>query len=227
MPKKKTPKIDQDALLKEYRMLARRADDRLRALEHLSADEYYENVTKFAYARAQKDAVKWGAKNPDKPRFNRKPPVRIDEEGNEKLNIKALRAKVNDIKHFLYGNKTSTKTDIDNTYAPNTSTKTGIDAINKKRADTMSDRYGWDVDWHTLATYYRRSYNEKFARIAGSKTVARAIGQIEKNAEKIRKNIAQHKASMTDIVVDNDVVADAVQKLLHSHGRELKSLGIL
>ena len=57
-------------LQKEYKQLAKRADQRLVRIEKLVNDPLYANVDKFAYARAKKDIEHiFGAGN---NRFNKK-----------------------------------------------------------------------------------------------------------------------------------------------------------
>ena len=144
-------------LMKEYRRLAKRADQRLVRLEQLaeSGDPNYKGVLTYAYKRAAKDAQKWGSTG-EKARFNIKPP----ETSNE------LRAKIKDIEHFLE--------------AP-TSTKQGITNVYQKRAETFNKNFGGKekkdrpITWQELANYYKSDQAKKQDRRYGSKTIARAV----------------------------------------------------
>lgn len=153
-------------LMKEYRRLAKRADQRLVRLEQLaeSGDPNYKGVLTYAYKRAAKDAQKWGSTG-EKARFNIKPP----ETSNE------LRAKIKDIEQFLE--------------AP-TSTKQGITNVYQKRAESFNKKFGdkdqkeRPITWQELANFYKSDQAKKLDRRYGSKTIARAV--------KIKSNVMRH-----------------------------------
>ena len=123
-----------DSLLAEYKTLAKRADDRLRALEVLSRTKHFEGVKNFAYAKAMEDIRSYGS---DGKRFMIKPPT----------NTRALEGRLNDIKRFL---------------EMPTSTKRGIVAIYKKRTDTLNAKYGLNITWQEAATYYEKENDRLF-----------------------------------------------------------------
>lgn len=140
-----------ESLEQYYRRLAKVADQRLVRLEKLADVPNYEGAYKWSYNRAMKDISRWGQGS----RFNTKPPE----------NTNQLKAKINDIRAFLE--------------SP-TSTKQGITQVYKKRADTLNKTYGTNFTWEDMAKYYGQSKNASLDAKYGSKTVAMAIGIIQK-----------------------------------------------
>lgn len=138
-------------LYKEYRRLAKQADQRLVRLEALRHEEHFRNVTSWAYSKAMKDIKSWGG---DK-RFNTAPP-RSEAE---------LRAKIADIKSFIE-KPTSTKSQILKTY--------------RKRADTINKQYGTNFTWEQLAKYYESGLASKLDSKLGSSTALHVIAELQR-----------------------------------------------
>lgn len=78
-----------DDLVKEYRKLAKRADQRLVRLEGQRHHKKYKNILEFSYKTAIKDIRSWSGKKAK--RFNTEPPKQAED----------LIAKIADIKKFL------------------------------------------------------------------------------------------------------------------------------
>lgn len=111
-----------DDLMKEYRKLAKRADQRLVRLEGYRHDKGYDKIDQYAYKTAMKDISTYSG--PTGSRFNTAPPMFTDKAGKPTgINVRKLEAKVADIKKFL---------------ASPTSTKKGVQAIYKKRAEALN-----------------------------------------------------------------------------------------
>lgn len=167
-----------DDLLKEYNLLAMRADKRLQRLEKLATQEHYHGVLSFAYARAMRDIKSWsGSKG---TRFKTKPPATVQQ----------LQAKINDMKTFLD--------------SP-TSTKKGINNIYKQRAKTTNERYGTNFTWKDLASYYESDLSKVLDKKAGSDVLIRALGAIKRisnDPEKIQEAINGNLRLAKDDVVD-------------------------
>lgn len=178
-------------LLKDYRKLAKRADQRLKRLEDLSGQKHYKSVLKYAYARAQKDIEAWSGKGAT--RFNTKPPA----------NTRALQAKINDINEFLNSV---------------TSTKSGITQIYKKRADTLNKnnkKSGFNFKWDDLANYYESSLYKKLDKEYGSKTQLAVLNALKKawdDSKKIKQIVDANKK------LSDDEVTDEIAKKLLSQG---------
>ena len=147
-------------LVKEYKKLAKKADNRLRALETYKHQKNFRTATKYAYARAQKDIKQWGGNK----RFNTKPP----------MTIAGVQAKINDIKTFLE--------------APS-STKKGIVSIYKKRADTLNKKYGTNFTWKEMGNFFESGTFEKMSNMLGSKTTMKFVAQVQNSDEEVKKAI--------------------------------------
>lgn len=175
-----------------YRRLAKQADQRLVRLEQLSRREGYENVNKYAYARAMKDIKQWSGEKAT--RFNMKPPK----------NANSVRAKIADIRTFLE--------------SP-TSTKSGVEAVYKRRAESLNEKYGTQFDWTDLANYFDEAKNSKSDSKYGSDTMLKAVAEIQKQSETITKQIEQHKKK--HITVDNPRLQDAIDDILKDRGLKI------
>ena len=186
-------------LVKEYRKLAKRADQRLVRLEALSRQQKYENVLKYAYAVAEKNIERFG-KTKNRPRFNTKPPT----------NANTLQAKINDIKTFL--NSAS-------------STKKGIVSTYEKRAETINKNMGLEGDekftWHELADFFQSKSYEKIASKFGSTTAFETIGKIKQDMNEIAKAIKSNKK----IKVADWKVNDTINKMLNENDIKLEDFG--
>lgn len=184
-------------LLKEYRKLAKRADQRLVRLEEASKQANYQTATKWAYERAKRDIEKWAGHSVLKPRFNVKPPE----------NAQQLQAKINDIKTFIE--------------AP-TSTKTGITNVYKERAKTLNKNYGTNFKWQDMAAYYQSGMAQKLSEQFGSKTALKTVAEVQKNKKKILEDIEKSKS--INIVVDDEMIQHTVNELVKGSGVELTEL---
>lgn len=193
-------------LVKEYRKLAKRADQRLVRLEKLSEKEGYENVLKYAYAKAEQDILMYG-KPKNRPRFNTAPPQ----------NTNSLQGKINDIKRFL-------------DYP--SSTKKGIESIYQARADTVNRNMGlraydessgkWVNDtnaftWEDLANFFNSKSWDKLGQAFGSKTVMMIIGQIKMNYKDISEAIRANKS----IKIGDDKVSAQVENMIRNNEIDL------
>lgn len=194
------PTKHHEELVKEYRKLAKRADQRLVRLEALSRSSKYENVLKYAYRVAAKNIESYGqVKN--RPRFNTKPPE----------NSNTLQAKINDIKHFLESIS---------------STKKGIVSVYEKRADTLNKNMGLKGDdkftWQELADFFQSKSYEKLESLFGSKTVFDTIGKIKKNLPEIAKAIKENQK----IKVADWKVNSTINKMIAEHDLRLEDFGL-
>lgn len=204
---------DYNQLVKEYRRLAKQADQRLVRLEAYKHDRGFETATKWAYARAQKDINQWNYQRAVEVSRQKYPDI-SDQERAKKINdimanaghrfntappsnTTQLQAKINDIKTFLE-KPTSTKRGIINSY--------------KKRADTINKKYGTDFTWQDLAEYYLSGTADKLDSKFGSKTALKTIAAIQKLDKKKIDEIKKSKDKIK--VVDDDVLNININQLL-------------
>ena len=194
---KQKQSLDYIALRSEYVKLAKRADQRLVRLEQLETKKGFENVTKYAYAWAQKNLQRWSGK-PEGSRFNAAIPS----------DTKSLEAKLHIVKQFL---------DMQ------TSTKGGILKTYKKRADALNKKYGTNFTWQDLSKYFNSSIAERAAAKFGSKTALRVIGQMQKKSDEVI-NAIKSKSENTVIVSGTKNVKKKVAEFLQENGLELIDL---
>ena len=185
---------DREALEKEYRRLAKRADQRLVRLEGYQHDRGFSTSTKWAYAKAQKDIQKWGGNN----RFNTKPPASKAQ----------LEAKIADIKQFLE--------------SP-TSTKAGITNVYKKRADTINKKYGTNFKWTDLAEYYMSGMADKMDAKFGSKTALKTIAKAQKSKKDVISAIKEGSTKNLKLS-DSENINKKIQSFLEDNGTEFSKL---
>lgn len=153
--------------LSYYRRLAKVADQRLVRLEKLKNEPHFENVDKYAYARAMRDIESYGGGK----RFNVKPP-----EDRREFN-----EKISDMIRFIQ--------------SP-TSTKKGIVDVYKKRADTINQKYkdeGLNLTWQQLADMFDSGQFDKISSQYGSDTIFVAIGKVQKSGKQIKQALKGNK----------------------------------
>lgn len=159
---------------KYYRRLAKAADQRLVRIEQLAQNPLYSNVTKFAYEKALEDIHKWNGETAS--RFNTVPPEAPED----------LQLKIEQMKSFL---------------GKQTSTQAGINLMYKRMANTINAKYGTNFTYQQIMKYYSSNQNEKWTNMFGSKTALKVIGNIQKSAKKLKKEISDEDKK--NIIIDN------------------------
>lgn len=188
-------------LVKEYRKLAKRADQRLVRLEKLSAQKDFKQVKQWAYKNAVTDALEWGA-NVNKPRFNIAPP---------KSTI-SLKAKIQDIKNFL---------------EKPTSTRSGIIDVYEKKAQTLNEKYkdyGLNLNWSDVGTFFQSNLYKKLSKKYSSGTVIKAIATIKQNEDTVIQDFNQHKASHIKTEDNDMIINDAINRMTSYYKSDVKKL---
>ena len=196
-------KPGEDAL-QYYRRLAKVADQRLVRLERLTETEGYENVTAYAYARAQRDISRYTEGH----RFNTKPPLKKD----GTVDYKLLKEKTADIKTFL---------------SSVTSTKAGITATFEKRVKTINKKYETDYTWQELADLFQSGDFEKFSDKYGSDTVYRALAKIRAAESKVLKGMdgnTKKQLNNVDTLVAKEMLNTKKAHIHNIYTKEERSL---
>ena len=193
MTKRKTDTYESE--LKEFRTLAKRADQRLREIERYADRSGFENMTNWAYKKAMRDIQYWSGEG--KTTFNRDAPT----------SLKQLRAKTRDIQEFLN--------------AP-TSTMTGTKEMYQNRADILNKRYGTSFSWEDLGDVFDRKEENEFYQKFGGKTYLKAVDYLKNNEEKIMKGLMSRE-NIT-IRTGNRKVNTAVNQLLDEYGIQFGEL---
>lgn len=173
----------------DFRVLAKKADDRMRSLRALSYQENYHGVLSYAYARAQKDIREQTGKKGSNLRFSSNVPT----------TIKGLASYTKDVERFMNA-ETSTKHGIINVYKRRTETiniKYGrVDGAKSLKAKKIK---GWtDLKWQDLANYYEKENATKLDSKLGSATQLKVLGRFKRLENKDK----DQQASDIQAVID-------------------------
>lgn len=215
-----------DEMMKEYRRLAKVADQRMLRLEQYQKRAGYENVLKYSYAKAQHDLKRWANEKrlkSGKPlRFNTKPPMNK----NGTISKRLLKEKITQIKTFL-ASDTSTlvkpaKPKKENKEKPEIISGEGINAVFQSKADSINNEYGTNFTWETLAKYFEDGTADKLANKYGSKTALRIIAQIQKKPDEVVRELS--KVDERRIKTDNPFLSKKVNEVLNEYGTDIESL---
>ena len=170
----------QKELLKEYRTLRDRANERLRALEKLSDNPDFENVLGYAYRLVQRDVKELGLGDVSKVRY-RTP-----------KNTNKLESALKRVKNFL---------DMD------TSTKSGIVDVYMKNTEALNKKFGTNFTWQEMKNYLDSINWNEIKKEYGSGRVIAAIKSLRENnikAEDIEKNSKKYKVITDSKSVESD-----------------------
>lgn len=184
-----------NSLLKEYRRLAKRADQRLVRLEGYAYRSGFRGVLQFAYRKAMRDIR--SSSGSEAKRFNTAPPK----------NTNQLKAKIADIKKFLESDTSTLKP---------TKTSRGVLSVYKKRVDTINQKYGTDFTWQSMAKFFDSGINSKLDSQLDSETKMEVIASIHANKKSIEKAIKDNENVHLD--VDDPIVEHEVNKILQNYG---------
>ena len=201
------------ALVKEYRQLAKKADQRLVRLERYATREKYKNVLQYAYAKAQRDIRSWSG---DKAtRFNTKPPSSLN----------SLQAKINDINDFLRSATSSIKPTQENAVRNEKGEIIGggIDLTYQKRADTLNQKYGTDLTWENVGSIFESTLYKKLSKKYSSKTAVRIIGKLQGNEKRVVRSFKKHEPVNVKISGEGPL-EEAVNKTLRYYKKDISSL---
>ena len=202
-----------ESLLKQYRTLAKRADQRLVRLEAARYKKGYENVLKYAYAKAQKDIRKWT----DAKRLQKKTPLRFNTAPPKTktggIDIRSLKEKIRTIERFLSSDTSTIK--------PTKESK-GIEQLYDDRTKSINEKYGTNFTWETLAKYYEDGTAEKLSSKYGSKTALRIIAQIQKKKKDVLRELKA--VNNRRIKTDNPFLSKKVNEVLNEYGTSIEKL---
>lgn len=194
-----------NALVKKYRKLAKRADQRLVRLEALSYEKGYKYVRDWAYSTAMRDINIWSG--PDAKRFNTKPPETISK----------LERKIADIENFL---------------AMKTSTKKGITEVYEQRATTINDIFDTQFTWRDFANAIESGIYEKFKKDYGYNTALTVVAKMQRDKKQLEAAVKEAnekniKISKTDAMskLDYDmIIKQTISKELEKQGVSILDL---
>ena len=152
-------------LQKEYRRAVERVNKQLYRLEKASAKEGYRGILDYAYRNAMRDIQAMGGGK----RFSKSMPQTMRE----------YRKRMNAIRRFE---------------EKPTSKLTGVKNIYEKRAGTFSKKAGTDIGWEGMAKIFESGLWESLVNRFESKTAQKMIGRIQKDADKLKEQMARGEA---------------------------------
>lgn len=193
-----------EELVKEYKKLAKRADQRLVRLEAQAITK--PSVLDWAYKKAMYNTEKFTGKKKGKMRFN----VGIPE--TETM----LKRKIEAIREFLK--------------AP-TSKVSSIKKIEKQRIKALNDKAGANLSMSTWLKLLETGKFEELIDAYGSSTAVEAIGTMKKDGkkiEKLAKEAEDQNISLSEKLkeeTDYDfVLRETISDILKKEGLDINSL---
>ena len=142
-----------------------RVNKQLYRLEKASAKEGYRGILDYAYRNAMRDIQAMGGGK----RFSKSMPQTMRE----------YRKRMNAIRRFE---------------EKPTSKLTGVKNIYEKRAGTFSRKAGTDIGWEGMAKIFESGLWESLVNRFESKTAQKMIGRIQKDADKLKEQMARGEA---------------------------------
>lgn len=212
MPKKKTGAAALDPeLYKEFRSLAKRADQRAVRLEKYAQRPGYEAITGFAY-RVFQSSLKGFATEKQLAAYAEGVPLRANVV--PKSN-RQMRAKIGVLRQFLAA-QSSTLQGVRqrNPYTGEYEIKAGIKEIYMKRAQTFKDRYGLDVPWQKIGSVFESKAYQNLDKKYGSKTILKAIAQIRRNTDKSVLNAIKSGKDVNVVTVSKDATQAEIDAII-------------
>lgn len=204
-----------DELVKDYRTLAKAADQRLVRLEKYVKEEGFGHAQDYAYRRAMHDIKAWGGGT----RWNRRPPE----------SMAKLKAKMQDIKTFLMAD---------------TSTKGGLRSVEQRRADTLNEKFGTDFTPAEISKFFDSKLRKKMEdKVLDSNTMVKTIAVMRRNksvilqkgksrkkkleeisqAERDRFTKDVKEANERDIDAPDEMVESLIDTILEKHGPTVRA----
>lgn len=141
-------------LIRDYNKMVTSANKQLYRLEKYSEREGYENILKFAYAKAQTNIKRRRGEG-----FNR------FQKAGKDVDLRKLRGDINAVLEFMNSPSRSFS---------------GIKATYQQRADSINERFGTSFTWQSMADYYSSGLNQKLDKSYGSRTALQIYGEFQK-----------------------------------------------
>lgn len=221
MPKKKktgAAALDPE-LYKEFRALAKRADQRALRLERYAQRPGYEAITGFAY-RVFQSSLKSFATEKQLEAYAEGVPLRANVV--PKSN-RQMRAKIGVLRQFLAA-QSSTLEGVrqKNPYTGEYEIKPGIKEIYMKRAQTFKDRYGLEVPWQKIGSVFESRAYQNLEKKYGSKTILKAIAQIKRSTDKSVLNAIKAGRDVNVVTVGKDATQAEIDAIIKQERQKSK-----
>lgn len=196
--KRKDWESEYNALAKEARKLAKRANQRMVRLERYSERQGYKGILKYSYENAQKDIKALYGKSGSKLRFTENQKLIPMNDGTKditgadlyKANVSALKNKIKAMNTFLNA--------VSSTLNPikqgKEIIKPGIRQVYDKRTNTINERflkeYGLELTQEDLRRFFESKKQAKLEKLVGSDQMFTVAAVIKKN------NLASNKREL-------------------------------
>lgn len=169
-------------LQQEYKILANRANKRMRALERLAENPEYKAVLGYSYRNATHDLKGLGE---------------LTKHNRFSLDITRMAAKDTNINHL-----TALIVVAQSFLDSPSSTKRHIDIVYGNRAKTLNRKFNTNLTADDMKTFFESAYWEKLSNNLGSQTAMIVIGKIQKNTDKILAQVRESKYRYKNIDLD-------------------------
>lgn len=170
-----TPKgLDKD-LYKEFRTLAKRADQRMVRLERYAQRPEYEAVLGFAYKNFQENLKRFATQR-ELDKLARGEPLRSNV---VPRNDREMLARISALRGFLSAaSSTITKVRQRNPYTGQWEIKPGVREVYQQRNDTLRRKYGMEIGWQNLGTLFGSEHYKQLESQYGSDETLKVIGEV-------------------------------------------------
>lgn len=228
-PKKRvfgTPKgLDKD-LYKEFRTLAKRADQRMVRLERYAERPEYSAVLGFAYKNMQENLKRFATQR-ELEKLKRGEPLRSNV---VPRNNREMQARISALRGFLAAaSSTITKVRQRNPYSGKWEIKPGVKEVYQQRANTLQGNYGINVPWQQLGTLFDSEHYKQLESKYGSDEAVTIIAQVAMGSLS-RENIKKMQEGANIRIITTKVpvgklgsgIANAAQRRLEDFKFALK-----
>lgn len=183
--KKKTYDIMSQAekdLRAEYKVLAKRADQRLVRLEKYAERDKYSDIKTWAYANARYDIQSFFGT--DAKRFNKALKV--------SLRYEQVLARVNAVRRFLES-ETSSIAPVKEDVEYGIKAIQGVDSLYERRVNSFNKTMGTDFTWQEFAEFMNSKQYERVVEQLGYGVAKMRLGRIKETREKIVEDMKNSK----------------------------------
>lgn len=170
-----TPRGLDPGLYKEFRTLAKRADQRMVRLERYAERPEYEAVLGFAYRNMQENLKRFATQR-ELEKLKRGEPLRSNV---VPRNNREMEARISALRGFLAAaSSTITKVRQKNPYSGKWEIKPGVKEVYMQRNATLQEKYGMNIGWQNLGTLFGSEHYKQLEAKYGSNETLTVIGQV-------------------------------------------------
>lgn len=166
----------------EYKVLAKRADQRLVRLEKYAERDEYSDIKTWAYANAKYDIHSFFGT--EATRFNKSL--------NVSLRYDQVLARVNAVRRFLES-ETSSIAPVKEDTKYGIKAIQGVDSLYERRVNSFNKTMGTDFTWQEFAEFMNSKQYERMVEQLGYGVAKMRLGRIKETREKIVEDMKNSK----------------------------------